>query len=477
MKRLIKITANAVTATFLLVTCPQILAADEQSSDKLTLHPAAEPKPALKYRLLPPITEQIPGNAAVDYGKVTAENFRFFTSVLARESRDKIDLWQDMPLEQLRSEKVAFLSSSLYFLEQGARRRYCDWQLPIGDEPFYTIILPEAQQGRAFARMLAVKARFEIANGKFDEAVKTFQTNYALARHMSQGETLVNGLVGIGLGGIMFPQVLEFIQQPGAPNLYWALSTLPTPLIDVRKAIDVESSGLELSFPELRQLETSRRSPEEWRELFHRVATQLTEWTATGDANVQRPSPAELDKTCEDLLPTATRALVDRGISPETVDAMSLHQVALLYTVRLRHELFDEAAKSYFLPYPQAIQGLDAAIARAEQTQQIIPVASQNLTSIRPTRWAIMGSERQIAVLRVLEALRIHAASHEGNLPEQLSDITEVPVPNDPATGEPFNYLRDGHTAILQAPRVPDIAQPIIGQRVNYEITMVRAAR
>jgi hypothetical protein len=57
--------------------------------------------------------------------------------------------------------------------------------------------------------------------------------------------------------------------------------------------------------------------------------------------------------------------------------------------------------------------------------------------------------ERNLAALRVIEALRIYAAAHDSKLPESLSDVHEVPIPSDPGTGQPFEYLLDEGTATL----------------------------
>jgi hypothetical protein len=57
--------------------------------------------------------------------------------------------------------------------------------------------------------------------------------------------------------------------------------------------------------------------------------------------------------------------------------------------------------------------------------------------------------DRKLAALRVIEALRIHAAAHGGRLPDKLTDVTEVPVPNDPGTGKPFDYRKEGDGATL----------------------------
>ena len=46
--------------------------------------------------------------------------------------------------------------------------------------------------------------------------------------------------------------------------------------------------------------------------------------------------------------------------------------------------------------------------------------------------------------------LRHYAATHDGQLPTELSDITSVELPNDPVTQKPFMYHRDGTKAVLE---------------------------
>lgn len=442
--------------------------AEEPSPTKLTLHPKAAPTPALKYRLLPEVVDLISGNAAVEYGKVTAEEMNFFKNVA---HTDTIDEWQTMPLEKLRSAKISLPEGSIFFLERGARCKNCDWQLAFGQVPFYTIRLPEAQQSRSYARLLAVKARLEIASGKFDDAVKTFQMNNALARHLAKGETLVNGLIGIAICGIMVPQITEFVQQSDAPNLYWALSTLPSPTINMQDAIDLESRAIELSFPEFRDVETARRTPEEWRGVFHNFAKLVTEWTQTGNPpSPKAKSPEELDKLCEQLFPIAKRELIDEGMAAEKVDAMPTYQIAMLHTSRAYHKSFDDAAKYYMLPYPEATAGLSAAAERAEKGGlyfgEVVPVARSAMGALQATRTAVVRNDRNFAVLRVIEALRLHAAENEGKLPEKLADISIAAIPDDPVTGKPFVYRLERGKAILVGPTLPNAP-------LNYEITML----
>lgn len=450
-------------------TAAPLRADDDEGPVKLTLHPMAAPTPALKYRLLPEATKRLTGNAAVPYGKVTAEEMTYFKKYA---QADVIDTWQEMPLDKIRAEKIPLPESSIRFLEEGAHCRYCDWQLPIGQIPFYLIMLPDAQESRSYSRVLAVKARTEIASGKFDEAIHTFQTNYALAQNVAQGQSLIHGLIGIAIGGLMFPQITEYVQQPAAPNLYWALTAMPSPLITMTDAVEVESEALELSFPDVRDAEKASHTPEEWRTIFQSMAKNILEWNHAGDKPPVAKTPEELDKICEEALPIAQRALIASGLPKEKVDAMPVYQVATIYSVHKYHSLFDEAAKCYSLPYPQAIECIDATIARAKdpsrEDSEIIPITGQTLQALRATRGAIARCDRQVALLRIVEALRLHAAGHEGKLPEKLADITEAPTPDDPVTGKPFEYHSAGDRASITGPKAG-------GWEVNFEITMAKA--
>jgi hypothetical protein len=190
----------------------------------------------------------------------------------------------------------------------------------------------------------------------------------------------------------------------------------------------VESQGLERSFPELKDVETAQRTPEQWREVFHSFASEAMKQMAAdrrGDNLAeQAKSRAELDDICEKMLPAAKRTLIESGMTAQKIEAMPVHQVALLYTRAAHHYWFDAAAKYYTLKYPDAI-----------------------------------------ATLRVIEALRLYAAAHDGQLPKQLSDITEVPIPDDPVTGLPFEYELVGGKARLSGPTFRDVA-------LNYEITI-----
>ena len=106
------------------------------------------------------------------------------------------------------------------------------------------MLLPEVQEARNFGRLLHGRARVQMARGDVEGAIESIQTGLALARHVAQGETLINGLVGTAISGMMLLATQELIAQPDSPNMYWALSTLPSPLIDLRPGLEAEQYAL-----------------------------------------------------------------------------------------------------------------------------------------------------------------------------------------------------------------------------------------
>jgi hypothetical protein len=91
------------------------------------------------------------------------------------------------------------------------------------------------------------------------------------------------------------------------------------------------------------------------------------------------------------------------------------------------------------------------------------------LPALGKVMWAQTRLERNLSALRVIEALRLFAAGHDGKLPAKLSDVTEVPLPDDPGTGKPFDYKLDGDTATVTSD-VPGDAVPTNG--IRYRVTV-----
>lgn len=102
------------------------------------------------------------------------------------------------------------------------------------------MVLPDVQGFRSYGLMLALRARTQMLDGKLDQAVDGLQTGFALSRHISEAPLIINAMVGLGVGNMMLDRVEEFVQVDKAPNLYWGLTDLPRPFINLRQPLQGE---------------------------------------------------------------------------------------------------------------------------------------------------------------------------------------------------------------------------------------------
>ncbi len=116
-------------------------------------------------------------------------------------------------------------------------------------------------------------------------------------------------------------------------------------------------------------------------------------------------------------------------------------------------DMRDELFKLTYLPWRDARSQSEASEQRLKFVKAgPLVVLAELQPSIMTCLDAQMRLDRRVAALRVVEAIRLYAASHDGKLPEELNQVTEVPVPEDPATGKPFEYHRDGAGSVLALP-------------------------
>ena len=219
----------------------------------IALRPTASPVPALKYRLLPERRELIAGNAAVFYHRAIemAQEVRIeqLTQAVATKqspanlakSGETIFQWISGPLRAIPREEARkqldLYRNALREVELGARRESCDWEFDRRDEG-YDLLLSDIQESRTLARLVALRVRFAILEGRTDEAIRWLQTGFALSRHVCRGTTLIQSLVGAAMASQMIDALEELIRAPGGPNLTWALASLPRPFIDLTPALD-----------------------------------------------------------------------------------------------------------------------------------------------------------------------------------------------------------------------------------------------
>lgn len=454
---------------FLSPVLPAAESDDTLDLRTLALAPAAEPVPALRYRLLPDIVDQVNGNAALFYHGAA----ELCPDVEKDDLGDKIDKWRDSPLDKLPREEVdralATFENSFRQIKLATLRNQCAWEMPL--EEGYAMLLPGLSTYHNIVRAMALRARLEIADGNVDQALQTLQQGLSLGRGIGRGPTLIQGLVGIAISAIVLEQVESLMESEHAPNLYWALTALPTPFIDMRRALEYERGALFLEFPSLHRLNDEIMTPLQASALVNDFFAKMQPLEMGGP----KPFAGVLPVGWVMLHYTdAKRYLATHGLSEDRIEAMPAAQAVMLYQVEEHLALQDSLGKWFFFPHHLAQPRFEEADRRIDRLTRARGLKGNLLTAIllpALSRVSFMQArlERQICLLRTIEGLRMYAADHDGRLPSSLTEIDKVPVPLDPVTGKAFGYqLRDDGSARLEAPAAPSEKR----RRPVYELTI-----
>jgi hypothetical protein len=435
-----------------------------ETAVRLDVRPMAVPKPALKYQLLPEVRELTPGNPVQWYVRCFQERRNFF---FVKESVAQRNRYRTAPLAELRKEKVrTYGGHTLREADWAARLETPDWQvLERMQTEGIDLRLPELGPLHVLAEALQARFRIEVAGGQWDDAVRTAKTMFALARHLGEHPTTAGNRVGLSVADLALNTLEEMVQQPGCPNLYWALTDLPCPLVDLRKGMQGDRARLEADLRKLR--EDGPMTEEELEKVLNRL------FGALGFAREQaglpprslRPGLQARVKDPDRVLAARAR-LIEAGCSPVPVLSFPPLQVILLDEKREYEIRRDEGLKLLGLSPWQ----IDALLGDREPERE--GLFAYLLPQVVKARRQQGRLEQRIALLRHVEALRLYAAEHDGKMPEKLSDLS-VPLPADPFTGKPFPYKVEGNTAHLRGSPPRDEEQnPLYNLR--YMVILVR---
>jgi len=456
----------------LVLIAPSAFGQQAVKSVPLTVSPAKEPTSALKWRLLPPLRDLRPGNAAFCYQR--AHNPEIFAGLQRHPDYQNYSDWLTQPLNKFPADKARALlpAAVLRDVDEGARRLHCDWELieRLRKDGFSTL-LPEVQMTRVYGSLLALRARLEIHDRQYDRAIRSLQSGYALARHVAEGPTLINALVGIAIAGQMDRQLETLLEQPDAPNLYWSLTNLPRPFIDTRRGLEGEGLMVDAMFPNIRDtLQKTRPRP---------FSTDEIQTGLDGLANIaggQTEVRVLVALYAAKVYPEAKKFSLANGWTEENLAALPVTQVALMFAVTDYDRHLEDTIKWAGVPYWEArprFAELTKRLADAKRDSALSPgmLAQLILPAVHNVALAQVRAERKHAALRCVEALRLHAAEHNGRLPAALADIKAVPVPSDPATGTAFSYRVEGTTAHLEG-GAPEGEPASERNTLHYEITL-----
>ena len=406
---------------------------------RMNLHPMAAPKPALRYLLLPELKEMTPGNPIEGYLQCLLD--------------------QDFTAQNEQLTRAA-----LKLVDRAARMEKPDWQILTKTKTDgFSLLLPDVQKMRLLAAGLQERFRAEIAQGRFDDAIATAKTMFAMSRHLSEHPTLIADLVAVAIAYIAIGPLQEMLEQQGCPNLYWALTNLPNPLISLDKGIE----GERLLFQgELSDLDDAvPLTPAQLKKVIEHI-DRIRDIDPKSSKN---KTQAWLEARIKDqaLLASARKRLVEYGIPEVRLRKFPAEQLLLLDEKRNSEVERDEFMKLMNLPTWEAMELGDRLKLSYEKNKPLFGPLGNTLHKVR---FAQARLEQRIALLRHIEAIRLHAAGHKGQLPAKLSDIA-VPLPVDPFTGKPFHYSVEGTTAHLRG-SPPKGYESTAVYNLHYEITI-----
>jgi hypothetical protein len=463
-----------IAALGVLPLCPAVAGANK-TNDKsvevrtLSLVPAGEPVPAMSYRLLPRYLDQKTGNAALFYYSAAA----LCPDREPEDIQEKISDWCEKPVDQLDRKEVdealSYFSNCFHQIKLASQRTHCQWELPLEDG--FAMQMPHLSTFRRMIFAMQLQIRLKIAVRQTDQALEMLQQGLYMGRSIAQGPTVIQDLVGTAITALLLKEVESLMQMPDSPNLYWALTALPDPMIDMHTSLENEREVLFVEFPQLRNLESEVLTP-----------AQASAVVSDFMKKIQTLSGGTGDIPFQGLLPVgwimmhysdAKEFLVRKGYSQERIEALPAAQAVLIYQKQEYLEIMDHFFKWFEIPYHQAQPHLQEVEKRFDNHQHTKGIKVNFFTTLLPalSRIAFLQArlDRNISLLRTIEAIRMFAADNSGQLPGSLAEITEVPIPTDPVTGKDFIYRRiDERDARLEAPVAPEESK----RRPVYELTI-----
>ena len=461
---------------------------------KMTVTPAAAPRPALSIELLPPLQDKTAGNAALAYSRALLMLPQTKAGTNAEANQQQIDQlykWTEetptaaLPRDEVK-QRLAAYQNTLKEIERAARCEQCDWDTlsRIREDGFATL-LPGVQETRELAKILALRCKLEIAEGRYGDAAKSLRLGFQMAKHVGESPTLIQLLVGLAIENVFLERVEEWIATPGSPNLYWALSVLPNPLVDPRLGFAGEASFMQTIIPDHDRLRSGVIPHDEAATLVARTFLNLQEIGVgpggSNDLDMWNGPLARLGMAGYLIwtYPSARAELIARGRPAAEVEKMAGAQVVFLNSFERYMEFRDDQWKWVGLPFHQAYPAMRQTKDRLQRAMSThdTDLFFRLFTMILPASEKVIEAtarvDRRVAALRAVEAVRLYAAENNGRVPSSLAECS-VPVATDPFTGKPFEYKADGPTFTLSGPP-PAGADAGRHNTIRFEVTVTPA--
>jgi hypothetical protein len=243
----------------------------------------------------------------------------------------------------------------------------------------------------------------------------------------------------------MRQKIEQAIATPGCPNLYWALATVPQHLIRMGDSVLWELSNPSRVLTELAEAEseswTEAQAAQKWSALLEKLGEH-----SGSEADNDRLQ-IMLAIAGGTLVGDAKSRLAANGYATSKLTDMPGLQILLIDAAQELRRMGDEVGKAHLLP---AIVGKTVAEREEKELREWLSqnrsksvaalIAGQLFPAVRQAKEAETRRLMRFNRTLTLEAIRMHAAEHQGELPESLEQLSPVPALPDPYTGKAFDY-------------------------------------
>jgi hypothetical protein len=167
--------------------------------------------------LLPPApaagqTPHPGNNAALSYWQAFA-----FLPALDKDQEKLLEGWNKAPLDAAAQGLIGKYRMSRAYLHRGAKAPRCDWGEAYQDG--IRMLLPHLPRSVTLARLAALNARHEFAQGHWEAGAEDVAALLGLARHLEMDRIMIANLVG--------PRIEAMAIEVAAPYLPELKSALP----------------------------------------------------------------------------------------------------------------------------------------------------------------------------------------------------------------------------------------------------------
>ena len=447
------------------LTAPRLLRTEEPSSTtyKMTVSPANESKPAMKYRLVRQPLDLRAGNAAPYYYRAL---------ILMRPAFSPDDRYYDEYLttsnnvaeELAAAEEVLKRAQDVFGeLNRASSRSSCEWSFDaarLTGTDAITFLLPEVSAIRTISRLTTLRARVAMHKGDLPAAIEALQINYQTARDVAAADLTVNQIVAMAINNHGSEDLIRLISCPQAPNLYWAIAELRHNTINVVPGAKIDLLSPFRLFPFLEEVEAPGGTPELWTQRAAEVLSMMSNIDKGTVGKVDLKTRLLTTTMLASAYPNAKQRLLDDGMSASKVETMPTAQVVFIDSVRAYQELADDYEKLSYIPFTHFEKyHEDLAVRMNEATSLRRPLMrSMMITAVDSIHRSHVRMQRMLAAVQTIEAIRMHAARNGNALPTSLHEISCVPVPKNPATDRPFVYVGNSDTGTLTLPLSDGVA-------------------